>query len=136
MAKFAESSEHGGGIGGGVGGGSASSILQSLITLGFLLVDCVKKDEPASKNVVEASALLGNTLDLSVLNRISCGPSEDGVGGDRFGIGGWYFGQCCCYFIQGFGGAGFQTEQTRRPMEMMVKVHIAIASGCVSALRS
>ena len=74
VAKFAESSGHGGG--GRVGGGSASSILQSLITLGFLLVDCVKKDEPASKNAVEASALLGSTLDLSVLNRISCGQNE------------------------------------------------------------
>ncbi|KAL3805574.1 hypothetical protein HJC23_005818 [Cyclotella cryptica] len=69
VAKFAESSDHGGGMGsGGVSEGCASSILQSLISLGFLLVECVKKDERSRNNDACARDLLANTLDGSFLN--------------------------------------------------------------------
>ena len=43
VANFAESEHHGNG-----GGGCAASLLQSLCQLGFLLVDCVKKDDSGS----------------------------------------------------------------------------------------
>ncbi|KAL3799646.1 hypothetical protein ACHAW5_004517 [Stephanodiscus triporus] len=78
VAKFAESENAmtmgGGACGGGVGGGCASSLLQSLSQLGFLLIDCVKKDEPcctassSSSSIVSAmraTAVLAPHLDIS-----------------------------------------------------------------------
>ncbi len=80
VAKFAEN-EHGGssfGMGGGGevlkggGGGCASSLLQSLHQLGFLLIDCVKKDEPSKTEsltsklkAMQSIAVLAPNLDIS-----------------------------------------------------------------------
>jgi hypothetical protein len=47
------------------GGGCASSLLQSLSQLGFLLIDCVKKDKPYSKTSSLSSggiAAMGNNI--------------------------------------------------------------------------
>lgn len=75
VAKFAESSEAGGGS--SISAGSASMILQSLVTLGFLLIDCVKKDETSSKGDIQASTLLSPTLDLSFLTGSAGSSLED-----------------------------------------------------------
>lgn len=76
VAKFAETSEAGGGAG-GISAGSASMILQSLVTLGFLLIDSVKKDEKSKSSVVPSSALLGGSLDVSILTGSSGSCVED-----------------------------------------------------------
>ena len=71
VAQFAECGEKGGGMGSIQGGGCASMILQSLIALGFLLIDCVKKNDMKNRDVVPASALLANTLDMSAIDHAS-----------------------------------------------------------------
>ncbi|KAL7521904.1 hypothetical protein ACHAWX_006627 [Stephanocyclus meneghinianus] len=77
VARFSESSEHGGGTGfGSVSEGCASSILQSLISLGFLLVECVKKSEVLRNNDAGAANLLASTLDISILNSGVSGSNE------------------------------------------------------------
>lgn len=70
VAKFADSSDNGGGMRSG-DISCAPMILQSLVTLGFLLIDCVKKDEKSSSTAIKFSTLLGNTLDMSILNGVS-----------------------------------------------------------------
>jgi len=78
VAKFAEN-EHGSssfGMGGGgenfAGGGCSSSLLQSLHQLGFLLIDCVKKDDASSNaspvnkaHAMQSIAVLAPNLDMS-----------------------------------------------------------------------
>jgi hypothetical protein len=88
VAKFAESENAMtmGGVGGmaacGGGGGCASSLLQSLSQLGFLLIDCVKKDEPCFSGIaaagngiaaMQATAVLAPRLDISSFGGISDG---------------------------------------------------------------
>eukprot|EP00956_Cyclotella_meneghiniana_P020186 scaffold35328_cov62-Cyclotella_meneghiniana.AAC.5 len=70
VAKFADSSDNGGGMRSG-DISCAPMLLQSLVTLGFLLIDCVKKDEKSSSSAIDSSALLANTLDMSILNDVS-----------------------------------------------------------------
>lgn len=68
VAKFAESSEHGVGVGsGGGGGGSASYLLQSLLSLGFLLIDSVKKDDiiDSKSPAPQSFSVLAPTTDIS-----------------------------------------------------------------------
>ena len=71
VAKFAEN-EHGGSSFSIGGCGCASSLLQSLHQLGFLLIDCVKKDEPIKTqtltdklNAMQSVAVLAPNLDIS-----------------------------------------------------------------------
>ncbi len=71
IASFAESKNAmtmggGGGMAAwGGGGGCASSLIQSLSQLGFLLIDCIKKDKPYGKASSPSSsgiAAMGNGI--------------------------------------------------------------------------
>jgi hypothetical protein len=71
IASFAESKNAmmmgggGGVVAWGSGGGCASSLLQSLSQLGFLLIDCIKKDKPYGKASSPSSsgiAAMGNGI--------------------------------------------------------------------------
>ena len=89
VAKFAEGEDGMAmagmiGGGGGVSGGCASSLLQSLSQLGFILVDCVKKNdlEVSATSVNHTTAMLPTTVLASNLDISSFGGSSSASDGN------------------------------------------------------
>ena len=89
VAKFAEGEDGMAmagmiGGGGGVSGGCASSLLQSLSQLGFILVDCVKKNdlEVSATSVNHITAMLPTTVLASNIDISSFGGSRSASDGN------------------------------------------------------
>ena len=106
VAEFAEK-EHGNGGGGaggtGGGGGCASSLLQSLSQLGFLLVDCAVKDGPRCSSALSDGARMRATpvlvpgLDVSSFHG---GGGMRGEGSDAHAAASIGRSLLCCLFYQ------------------------------------